>query len=224
MATIVQEAHNITAGAQTSVAATLGAAATAGNTLWVFVSAFNATNEPVDITSVTATGATFTETETLAMSGSSRWQHSTFLANAISGTPTVITATTGASSFTQIVVVEVAGLNATALDTDNSATATGTNPTGAAATATGAGLHLFGVIHGHNGAFTAGSGWSETLNVDQDGSSRFGVYSRTAAASVSQTPAVTQATSAAYAIIHTILANVGSGGKPTGLMLMGVGA
>ena len=217
MADVAQSVANVSAGAQVSVDGTLAGASISGNALWVFVSAFNSTDAPVDITTVTATGASFTEIETLAMSASSRWQTSVFLAENITGQATpIITANVDASSFLQIAVVEVESVLAAAvLDADASVSAVGTDPTGAGASASATGLHIFGVVHNDPGAFTAGSGWTEVLNLDQDGSTRFGVFTRVAAASVSQTPAVTQAVSAQYAIIHSILKDVGGGGAPT---------
>ena len=202
-------------------------ATTTGNALLAFFSAFNATNAPVDITGATATAATFPEDETIAMSGISRWQMSSFYAQNITGQAShTITGAFDASSFGNAMCAEFSGVSTSAaLDSDNSATGVSTNPTGAAITPTANGLHIFAVFHNNPGAFTAASGWTEIDNVDPDGSIRMGMYYRTAANGVSQTPAVTHASSAAWAILHVVLAEpaAAGGGAPSTRTMLGVG-
>lgn len=189
-------------------------ATTSGNVLLAFFSAFNSINAAVDITGCTATGATFTEDETLAMNGIARWQLSAFYAENITGQAThTLTGAFDSSSFANAACIEVSGVPTSAtLNADASATGTSTDPTGAAISPTANGLHVFFVAHDNLNAFTAGAGWTEVHQETPDGSIRMGVYTRAAVSGVSQTPAVTHATSAAWAILHLVIAETGGGG------------
>lgn len=184
------------------------------NALVAFFSAYEAADDPVDLTSATATGATFTEFETLTMPGFTQWQTSGFLAQGISPQdPHTVTGTASSASFMNAAIIEVSGASATVANNgDTSASGTSTNPTGGPLTPSANGLHVFFVIHADNAAFTAGSGWTEALNTGPDGSSRMGIYYRTAVNGVEQTPTVTHAVSAAWSIIHIVLADAGGGG------------
>lgn len=220
-ATTVGTSINVTPGVLT----TGGSAqpTTTGNALLVFVGAFEEANNPVDITGASATGATFVENETRAMDGFPEWQNSNFTAEGITGqsahTTTVSVAT---SSFINAIIAEFSGVPATgALHADASATGTSTNPSGAGITPTVDGLHVFAVFHNNNGAFTAGAGWTELLNADVDGATRIGLYVRDAANGVTQTPAVTHATSAAWMILHAVLADDGGGGGAAAILALG---
>ena len=197
-------------------------ATTSGNVLLNFASAYNQANAAIDITGATATGATFTEDETITMSGITRWQLSAFYAQNITGQSSHgITTSFDAAAFANVICAEISGAHtSTALNADNSATGVSTNPSGAAITPTSDGLHVFAVFHNDTGAFTAGSGWTEAHQETPDGSIRMGLYYRTAANGVSQTPAVTQAVSAAWAILHVVIADAaGGGGGSTGPIL-----
>lgn len=191
-------------------------ATTSGNVLLVFASAFNNINNPVDLTSVTATGATFTETETITMSGSSQWQSSLFHAENITGQSThTLTANIDQSSFTNGICAEFSGVPTSgSFHADGSASAVSTDPSGAGITPTVNGLHVFAVFHNDTAAFTAVAGWTEILNVSVDGASRMGLYTRAAVSGVLQTPSVTHAVSAQWAILHIVLAEPGGGSAP----------
>lgn len=188
-------------------------ATTSGNVLLAFFTAFESGGSPVDITGATATGATFTEFETITMNTFSQWQTSGFVAENITGQAThTVTGSVSSSSFLDAGIVEIDGAATSgANNADTSATGTSTNPTGAAITPTANGLHVFYVVHNDPGAFTAVAGWDERLNTSPNGSIRTGIYTRAAVSGVSQTPSVTHATSAAWSIIHIVITDAGGG-------------
>lgn len=188
-------------------------ATTTGNVLTAFFTAFEQASAPVDITGATATGATFNEFETLTMSGFSQWQTSGFIAQNITGQAThTVTGTVSSTSFIDAAIIEISGASTTAADNINgSATGSSTNPSGAGLTPTADGLHVFFVVHNASTAFTADAGWDERLNTSPGGSTRLGIYTRAAVNGVSQTPSVTHGTSAAWTIIHIVVADDGGG-------------
>jgi hypothetical protein len=187
----------------TSLVITLDQASVSGNALWVFASAVDNAGSPVDITTVTATGAAFAEHETLAMSGIAFQQLSGFAATGIVGqaTPVITINVGGLGSRIEAVVVELHRANTAGLDA--SATGVSATQTGAPVTPVTEGLHIAGV-YSDSPTFQPSGGWSE-LSPLPDLSSlvqHIHVLYRNATVSVQQTPGGTSQTSTAFAIIQ----------------------
>jgi hypothetical protein len=217
-ATVTQSKGNTDGGGSaTSLSATFDSSVAAGAKLIAFLNVFNGGT----VSSITSTGATWSKVTSITDTNPS-WTTEVWESTQghSGGGSYQVTANFSSGVYCGMAILELddAG-DVVDFDSQNDVVSGGTvTATSAAIAASASGIHLASMGYDASGAtISAGSGWTEVIEVDESNSAgTVAVISRTAVSTVSQTPEWNITGVPRYLVLHIVVEDGAGGGGPTG--------